>query len=283
MGNLPCGRFAGAVAKAVLVVFGGVTLLAHDMWIEPTSYRPQIGRSMGLRLRVGQDFLGDPLPRDPALIEKFVVLDGTGEKPVVGRDGADPAGLLRPNGPGLMLVGYFSKPSPVVLTSQKFNQYLSEEGLEEIAAMRARRGETNAEAHELFVRCAKTLLLTGPAAASQHDRVLGFPLEIVAERNPYLLRPGGRLPLRLLYRDRPIAGVLVVALNQRERTARVAARSDRAGRVQLALAQAGPWLIKAVHMIPASSGATHEWDSFWASLTFELPDGAGSRSASGLQ
>jgi hypothetical protein len=30
------------------------------------------------------------------------------------------------------------------------------------------------------------------------------------------------------------------------------------------------WLIKAVHMIPAPSGANADWESFWASVTFEL-------------
>ena len=186
------------------------------MWIEPTSYRPELGRIMGLRLRVGQDFLGDPLPRVPSLIEKFVIIDGDGEKPVVGRDGADPAGLLLPSKPGLVLVGYHSKPSPVVLTPQKFNQYLSEEGLDSIAALRAKRGQTNAEARELFVRCAKTLLLAGPAPQSQGDRVLGFPLELVAERNPYLVKSGESLPLRFSIADQPIADVLVIGINQRD-------------------------------------------------------------------
>src|SRR4029453_747311 len=126
-------KYAGvvkAVSIFVLLAAAGVRLLAHDMWIEPTSYRPEVGRIMGLRLRVGQDFLGDPLPRSSALIERFVVANGDGEKAVVGREGSDPAGLVFPSKSGLVLVGYHSKPSPVVLTAQKFNQYLSEEGLE---------------------------------------------------------------------------------------------------------------------------------------------------------
>jgi hypothetical protein len=275
MTSFTAARLTRAVSIFVLVVFGGVRLLAHDMWIEPTSYRPEVGRIMGLRLRVGQDFLGDPIPRVPSSIERFVVADGEGEKPVVGRDGADPAGLLLPSKPGLLLVGYHSKPSPVVLTPQKFNQYLSEEGLETVAALREKRGETGAEAREQFVRCAKTLLLTGPAAASQSDRALGFPLELVADRNPYLVKAGESLPVRLLYRGQPIGGVLVMALNQRDPAVKVAGRSDAAGRVQLRLSQPGPWLIKAVHMIPAPAASDHQWDSFWASLTFELVDAAG--------
>jgi hypothetical protein len=272
MKHFTSARLTTVISVAMLLAAGGVKLLAHDMWIEPTSYRPDMGRVMGLRLRVGQDFLGDPLPRDPSLIERFVVADADGEKSVVGRDGADPAGLLRLTAPGLVLVGYHSKPSPVVLTPQKFNQYLTEEGLDAIAALRAKRGETGAEARELFVRCAKSLVMAGAPAESQADRVLGFPLELVAERNPYLVKSGESLSVRLIYRGQPIAGVLVTALNQRDPTAKVAARSDKAGRVQLRLPEAGPWLIKAVHMIPAAPGSDHQWESFWASLTFELPD-----------
>jgi len=33
----------------------------------------------------------------------------------------------------------------------------------------------------------------------------------------------------------------------------------------------GLWLIKAVHMVPAPEGSGAEWESLWASLTFELP------------
>ena len=269
-----------ALLLPVLMAAGGASVLAHDMWIEPSSYSPAIGRPIGLRLRIGQDFLGDPLPRDPALIEKFVLVDAEGEKPVVGRDGGDPAGLLRLTAPGLVVVGYHSKPSPVVLASQEFNKYLVEEGLEAIAALRARKGQTNAQARELFVRCAKSVLLAGPAAASQTDRVLGLPLELVAERNPYLVRVGERLAVRIIYRDQPIAGVLVMALNQRDPMARVSARSDTAGRVQLRLSEAGPWLIKAVHMVPAPAGTERDWDSFWASLTFQLADGTRGTSSS---
>ena len=259
---------------ALLLAIGGTAVAAHDMWIEPTGFLPTVGRTVGFRLRVGQDFLGDPLPRDPSLIDRFVVLDGDTTTPVVGRDGADPAGLMRVGAAGLFVVAYHSKPSPVVLQAPKFNQYLKDEGLEAIAALRAKSGDSNAEAREVFVRCAKSLLLAGPASEAQRDRVVGMPLELVAERNPYLLASGQSLAVRLLYKDRPLAGALIVALNQRDPMARVAARSDKNGRVQLRLSEPGPWLVKAVHMIPAPAGTDSQWESFWASLTFELADAA---------
>jgi len=253
----------------VAIAMSGASLGAHDMWIVPTTFSPQSGQIVGVRLRVGQDFLGDPLPRDPALINQFVVADEAGTVPLVGRDGADPAGFLRVAMPGLLVIGYRSNPSVVELTAEKFNQYLEEEGLDAIAAVRARRHETGAKARDMFSRCAKSLVLSGSANEKQIDRALGFPLELVAERNPYFIGADHDLPVRLTYENRPLAGVLVVAMNRLNPSEKLTARTDANGRVRFRLRSGGMWLIKAVHMVPAPAGAAAEWSSFWASLTFE--------------
>ena len=177
--------------------------------------------------------------------------------------------FLRVATPGLLVVGYRSNPSSVDLTADKFNQYLRDEGLDAIAALRARRNETSAKAHEIFSRCAKSLVLSGSPSTGQGDRVLGFTLELVAERNPYATRAGEELPVRLTYENRPLAGALVVAMNRLNPSEKVAARTDKEGRVRFRLRPGGMWLVKAVHMIPAPAGSNAEWQSFWASLTFE--------------
>ena len=81
------------VLVVAAIALSRAPLFAHDMWIVPTTFSPEPGEIVGVRLRVGQDLLGDPLPRDPALINQFVVEDAAGRKPVIGRDGADPAGF----------------------------------------------------------------------------------------------------------------------------------------------------------------------------------------------
>jgi uncharacterized GH25 family protein len=257
------------ILVAAAVALAGAPLLAHDMWMEPSTFSPAAGDIVSVRLRVGQDLLGDPIPRDPALVNQFVFEDGSGRKPLVGRDGADPAGFLRVAAPGLVVIGYRSNPSLVELTPEKFNQYLKEEGLEAIAAQRARRNETGAKARDLFSRCAKSLVLSGSPSDAQADRALGFPLELVAERNPYAIRAGQDLPVRLTYQNRPLAGALVVAINRANPSEKLTARTDADGRVRFQLRRGGMWLVKAVHMVPASAGAQADWESYWASLTFE--------------
>jgi len=255
---------------ALVVMASGASVAAHDLWIEPTAFFPEPGKIVGVRLRVGQDLLGDPLPRDPDLINQFVVVDPSGRRPIVGRDGADPAGLLRVTSPALLVVGYRSNPSPIVLAADKFNAYLRDEGLDAVAAARSRDHRTNADAREIFARCAKSLILSGPPSERQGDQTLGFTLELVAEKNPYLLHTGDDLGVRLTYENQPLAGALVIALNRSNPAAKLTARSDRNGRVSFRLPAEGFWLIKAVHMIPAPSGSNADWESFWASLTFEL-------------
>ena len=261
-------RCIGIIIVTVSVT---VPLTAHDFWIEPTSYVPEAAKIIGIRARVGDLFLGDPVPRDPSLLEQMVVEDASGRRPIYGRDGGDPAGLLRLVVPGLHVIGYFGKPSRVELAADKFNTYLREEGLDDVAATRARLNQSDSGARELFTRCAKTLVLLGAPSPDQQDRALGCALELVAERNPYAMEPGQALSVRLTYEGRPIKGALVVARSRQRASETISARSDVAGRVRLVLPAGGTWLIKAVHMVPAPATANADWASYWASLTFELP------------
>jgi uncharacterized GH25 family protein len=211
------------------------------------------------------------------LIDQFFGLDASGKKPLIGREGADPAGMLRVAETGMMVLGYQSNPRPVELTADKFNQYLKEEGLEAIAAIREARHQTNAGVRELFSRCAKSLVFAGTGGAAQADRRVGFTLELVAERNPYTLRNAEELPLILTYEGKPLAGALVVAFNRFNPEARIKARSDNNGRVKFRVTERGAWLIKAVHMVPAPTGTNADWVSYWASLTFELKSSGAAR------
>jgi len=244
-------------------------LLAHNFWIEPTTFTPAPGQRVAVRLRVGAELQGDPVPRDPNLIKRFVAAGPSGEAPVPGVPNTEPAGFEAFAAPGLYTIVYDSGRSPVELDAAKFETYLKEEGLEAVAAARARQGKSAASAKEVFSRCAKALIAVG-GPGSGHDRVFGQRIELVAEKNPYTLAGGGELPVRLLYQGKPLAGALVMAL-QRGRPDKVTARSDAKGRVTLKLDRPGFWLIKAVHMIPAPADAGADWESLWASLTFALP------------
>jgi uncharacterized GH25 family protein len=243
---------------------------AHDFWIEPSSFHLAPGGRAAVRLRVGQRLKGDPVPRDARRIERFAAIGPGGETPLPGIDGNEPAGFFVPPAPGLYWLVYDSSRESIELEAAKFEKYLADEGLDKVIAARAGKGQSAQAGKEVYSRCAKSLVAVGPPDAPGWDRVAGLELELVPEKNPLLIAPGGTLPVRLLYHGKPLAGALVAAFTQDHPEEKVALRTNAAGRVALPLARPGRWLIKAVHMVPAPAGTGADWESLWASVTFEI-------------
>lgn len=253
-----------------VAALGAARAHAHDFWIEPASYRPQVNAPLALKLRVGESFQGDSVPRQESKIERFVAIGPRGEKPIVGLDGRDPAGAVRLEAPGTYVLGYRSKHSSVELEPEKFQLYLEQEGLQGILAQRLELGEANDSAPEIYSRCAKSIVAAGVGGeVAGFDRVLGFTLELVPLKNPSSVRRDEELPVKLLFQDRPLEGAQVVAMSADQPAQRQTLRTGKDGVVTFKLNAHGAWLVKAVHMVRAPDLKVAKWESFWASLTFE--------------
>jgi uncharacterized GH25 family protein len=220
---------------------------AHDFWIEPSTFRPAAATTFTASLRVGEDFEGEAVPRRSSRIVSFVVRDTAGERPVNGFENQDPAGFVRIDKAGTAVIGYRGKPYPHEISHEKFEQFLREEGVTNIAPVKGRQKER-------FQRFAKSIVQVG--AATPVDAVLGFPFELVPDA-------GG---VRVLYDQKPLANAHVAAISRDGK--RLTARSDRNGHATLPLGK-GVWLIKSVYVQPAPKGADYHWDSLWASVTLE--------------
>lgn len=259
------------MAKSILValllaVATSGPLRAHDFWIEPETFRPEVASTLSAHTLVGQAFRGDALGRNEQHIQRFVLAGPSGESPFLGVAGDNPAGSVRVPAAGLYVIGYESRPLSVDLDPGKLRAYVAEEGLEPFF-----RAGTSGPIRDHFSRCAKALILAGDAVARQgYDRRLGCALELVPEANPYALGEEGSLPLQLLLAGSPLEGALVVAMESEQPEEGVAARTDAHGRVRLELSGPGVWLVKSVYMAPVP-GKDAEWASYWASLTFEVP------------
>lgn len=252
-----------------LLLAAAIPAAAHDFWIVPSSFRPAPGSALAIRLKVGERLQGDAVPRDPWQVERFVLRSAAGEKKVDGPPGAEPAGFVRiaAEDSGLAWVAYQSRGTRLDLPAAEFEKALKLEGLERIIELRRKNGESAKPSKEVFSRSAKVLLKVGDGAGNLWSQPVGLSLELVPEKNP--LSPDRELPVRLLYQGKPLAGVLVVALHAKHLGGTIAARSGTDGRVRLKLSQPGFWLIKAVHMVPAAAATGADWESHWASLTFE--------------
>jgi uncharacterized GH25 family protein len=260
------------IALAAMLAMAVAPLAAHDFWIEPSSFHPQAGSVVGIGLRVGQLFSGDPVRRSADFIEQFVVRQGDRWEQVPGNEGSDPAGFVIADGRETTLVAYRSKPTFIELPADRFEEYLRLEGLDAIVAARRSGGKGAKPGLEYFTRFAKALL-TGASPSPAVARPIGFEIEIVPDMDP-TARPG-RFSGAVLYRGAPLAGALVTALPSANPAARSAVRTDAHGAFSFSALQPGVWMIKSVYMVDAgwmSRWFSHvDWQSDWASLTFEVP------------
>jgi hypothetical protein len=254
---------------ALLCLLSARAVIAHEFWIEPQQFRAAPGVKIPLRIYVGQYFKGTSLPFLTDIFERFYVTDPRGTENIRGVLGDDPAATLTVRAPGRIWIVLRS--TSFDLTYDKpgeFDAILAKEGIDHLVPVE-RRGKLPIK--ETYSRCAKSLLLAGPAPpGSAPDRAFGLPLELIAESDPYAGRSAA-FTVRLLYRGAALPGALVTAFHKSMPEKRLEARTDASGRARLALDRDGVWLLNAVHLLPAPKKSGAQWETLWASLTFEIP------------
>jgi hypothetical protein len=280
--------------------------LANEFWLQPASFRVTVGAAVPLRRLVGTDFAGGAWPRPTRRVQRLVHLgpggpaDSTDLRPALLADSVAPALTCRT--PGTHTVVLTSTLAFSELPATEFTAYLRAQGLDKALLYRQQQGQTTTKpGREAYRRCAKALVLAtaGPrSAASPADtayrHALHLPLELVPEQNPYYLRPGAALTLRVLRHGQPAPGVLVrfwdaspVATGSRSpavaaQTRYFSTRANNSGRILLRLSGSGPYLAAATYLeaAPAELAGRADWLSTWATLTFGGPgattDGASS-------
>jgi hypothetical protein len=243
------------------------------MYIMPGTFRPAKGTTITAGFHVGDSFpeseVGGRIERldNPRLLwdggsAAFTNLRLQGKRDV---------GDVLIGGPGDLIAAVSTKPTLIQLTPAKFTAYLEDEGLPEIVAWRAQHGESAKPGRERYSKYAKSILLSG-ATNGFATRPVGFIVEIVPEKDPYQLEPGGILPVQVLFRGKPAAGVQIESSwsgGGPGKTA-VVGRTGADGRLEVPLANAGMWRIHTIKMERCAEPEAADWESFWASLTFEL-------------
>jgi uncharacterized GH25 family protein len=263
------GIFAALLGLAAGLASTGAH--AHEFWVEPSTFAIERGGRVGVHLCVGDGFEGWSLARNTQRIEKFVAAGPVGEQPIVGLDGSDPAGVVRLTAPGGYVIAYRSNRAFTELPAAEFDEYLQAKGLEKVAAQREERGTSRQKVREAYSRHSKALIRVGAADGGVIDRPMNLRLELIAEPELFRAPPDDLRSFRLLHDGKPLAGALVTAARPGTADDDLKVRTNADGRAGFRLRAPGMWRVAAVHMIDAPGNVAADWESLWASLTFELP------------
>ncbi len=252
-------------------------VLAHEMWIAPSTFAAAEGETVALSLLVGD--AADVKPWKFAW-EKLVSLRDFGPaamrdlQPTISvpaTDGA-PFAQVAFAGRGTHLVALESYQQLITLEPAKFNAYIKEDGLTGAIDYREQTKATGTPGREMYSRRAKVLVQVGNAPSDQILQPIGQTLEIVPLANPYALGASTAVPVRVLYQGKPLAGALV-ALTALGTGSKPIARqvTDGSGRASFDVPRRAAWMISVVWTRPIPGNKSADYDTIFSSLTFGYP------------
>jgi hypothetical protein len=216
--------------------------------------------------------MSEQAPRVAAFERRFVVApDGqTAELQAAGTEGV--SGLLgfTPRTSGVHIIAVETQPRLLTLSAAAFNHYLVSDGLPHIYQLRAREKTLDQEGKERYSKSPKALLKLGEGG--DPTRVLGLPLEIVPQADPFKLKVGDTLRVRVLFQGKPLSDAnLGWDLPGDGEAPSGTVRTNAQGEALIPIAQTGLMTIRLTHMTRPRTNE-YEWESFWTTLTWRVPD-----------
>lgn len=264
-----------APAIASLLVVAGA-LAAHDMFLRPTQHFVSPNSKVLVRLLNGTFSKSEnSITRDRLLDVAIVSPAGRArlDTALWSVAGDTSTFTLETGRPGTYVLGTSTRPRVLALPAKDFNTYLADDGIPDELEARKREGRLAEGSRERYHKHVKALVQVGDAPDSGFAAVLGYPAEIVPLQNPYTLKVGATLELRLLVGGTPIGGQYVQYGGRtptEERVAQRSTRSSASGVVRIPLDRAGTYYVKFIEMRRLTNDAEANYESRWATLTFAM-------------
>ena len=169
---------------------------------------------------------------------------------------------IQTGGPGTYVIGVSTKARIIELSGKEFTDYLVHDGVLDMLEIRKKNGISGDTARELYSKHVKAVVQVGDARSDAYKVKLGYPIEIVPLQNPYALKVG-----ELVYSS--YAGFHGHD-DKGEHVNAIETRTDANGIAKLKIEKAGQWFVRLIHMEEIAGKENHNYESNWATLTFEI-------------
>ena len=259
-----------AIASTLLLALMAGAARAHDTWLLPTPAHVKPGEAVRLEMTSGMAFPKRESPiRADRIASQGVRLDGREMRFGDPRENKKELLLTaKLDRPGVATVWVDLYPRTLDLTAEDVEHYFEEIGASASVRERWQSAPEPRRWRESYTKHVKTFVRVGtPAGDRSWSEPVGSAFELVPERDPTALHPGDELVVRLLRNGAPAVGVTVGLLRAGE-TKSVDRPSGEDGRVTFTIGAAGWYLLRSTDLRPAA-GADLDWESDFATLTFE--------------
>jgi uncharacterized GH25 family protein len=260
------------LTSLIIVLLLALVSQAHEFWLQPDRFLFNVGETLTVNFKVGDDFLGKPweFKKDRIVTltryQKSKIID-LKSKVIEGEK--DNLKVVLPE-EGTHMIVMESNNAFMKHDGKQFNAYLEEDGLDDVAYSREKNNTQADSASEFYSRHVKLLVQAGKITDDTYKKVIGFPVEIIPERNPYTLKKMDPVKFKILYNGKPFFGAKVKVWNRynnRTTVQNIYAQQD--GMIETHISNPGNWMVSVVKMVP-SKNPKAQWQSYWSSLVFGI-------------
>ncbi len=256
-----------------LLLFASV--FAHDLFLKPDSFFVAVNSKVTISVLNGS-FLASEGAVNFARLKDVSVVSPSGKRanPVEAdytKNETTAFLNLESKEAGTYVIGLSTMTREIDLEGKDFNEYLEHDGIPDTLAERKKKRELDKKVRERYAKHVKTIFQAGEAQTENYKIVLGYPVELVPQQNPYKLKAGDTIEVLCLMDGKPLVNQYV--MSGREADGKIAAesnvRTDKKGIAKIKLNAAGKWYVRFIQMTRLTDPKLN-YESKWATLTFEI-------------
>jgi uncharacterized GH25 family protein len=253
-------------------LFSLVVLLtfAHEFWLEPLKFWLNTNEKTTLNLMVGENYQGEKADGTKFKIVKLKHFAKDVAEDFQQNQSKTDLALVNVAfaTEGNHLLAFNNTNKFIELEAAKFNDYLKEDGMENVLEIRKKENNLGKKGREFYQRCVKTLFQVGKKQDGTYAQNTGMRLELIPSQNPYSATVK-QISFKILFDNQPLEKALVVVWQKiNGKTTVKKLRSDAAGMVQFPLIHKGRLMVSTVRMVPHTNPTEADWQSYWGSYTF---------------
>ena len=260
---------------SILCVIG----FAHEFWLNPQKFFYTVREVANIRFNVGENFTGENWSGNKDKVAQLLLYTPSGPITDVSSrisiNKGDSLQLpLQEEGTHMLI--FNSTQSFINLEAGKFNDYLQEDGLNQVLVYRKKNHEDQLDGKEYYQRSVKTIFQVGSKVTDACNNPTNLPLDIIPAENPYSIpvfsskQGNSSVKFRVLFNGEPLNNVLVKIWYQtkQKQVKMDTLRTNKKGWVT-AQRHPGPYMVSCVHMERNTTDTVANWHSYWGSLSFE--------------
>lgn len=262
-------------SKLLLLLAGALFSQADPIditWMKADKFSVQPGEKISVQVTTGRDLEGTPvdLKKDWFVkAEHHTLSTVTNIQPQLNNGVKDHlTETLTTEGTHAIILR--TNPAIIEIDAERFNAYLKEYSVDEVIDLREKKDTSDKSAKVSSSWYSSLILQAGTRRDDTYKKDGSYPLEIVPLTNPYDLKKGDVLRVKILWNDKPLFGARAkVWVRTSSTTIAQPIYTQQDGTIEAPVSGGGIWTITVVKLIP-SRNPEADWQEYQTSLTFGL-------------